>query len=46
MLKLIRKKCRWTRKIAEKEVSMFLLNYSWSYYPSGCLGVSRERLCR
>ena len=46
MVELLRKKCRWSRKMSEKEVSMFLLSYSWVYPPNGCLGVSRERLCR
>jgi len=45
MVGFLRKRCRWTKKTAEKEAGMFLLNYGWRFAPSGCLAVSREWRC-
>lgn len=39
MVELLRRRHRWTKRMAQKEVSWFLLNYSWTYVPDGCLYV-------
>ena len=39
MVKLLRKKKKWTKKMSEGEVSWFLFSYSWKYVPEGCMKI-------
>ena len=39
MSALLRKRHRWTKAAAEKEVGWFVLMYAWRNPPDGCLAV-------
>ena len=43
MAALLRKRERWNKRMVEREVGMFLLNYSWTYVPEGCMVVRVRR---
>lgn len=39
----LRKRCRWTKRTAEKEAGWFVLMYGWRSAPSDCLKPIKER---
>jgi mannosyltransferase OCH1-like enzyme len=46
MVRLIRRRHKWTKRLAVKEVSWFLLSYSWKYVPDGCMKVLGGRVVK